>query len=91
MLGLDVNDFGVRVEGITDADDVRLISGSGNLDNGLGRCFSVFGDYCAEQPMGGWRNGTRPAEWTEQIVVYDRAVEIRLRGLKGRRLEVGAR
>ena len=56
-----------------------------------GGVFSVFGDYCAEQPMGGWRNGTRPAEWTEQIVVYDRAVEIRLRGLKGRRLEVGAR
>lgn len=91
LLGLDVNDFGVRVEGITGADDVRLISGSGNLDNRLGRCFSVFGDYCAEQPIGRWRNGTRPAEWTEQVVVYDRAVEIGLRGLKSRRLEAGAR
>ena len=47
MLGLDVNDFGVRVEGITDADDVRLISGSGNLDNGLGRCFfRLWGLLC---------------------------------------------
>lgn len=92
LLGLDVNDFGVRVEGITGADDVRLISGSGNLDNRLGRCFfSVFGDYCAEQPIGGWWKGVRPAEWTKQIVVYDRAVEIGLWGLKGRRLEAGAR
>ena len=91
LLGLDVNDFSVHIKGITDANDVRVISGGGNLDNRLGRCFSVFGDYCAEQPMGGWRNGVRPAEWTEQVVVYDRAVEIRLRGLKDRRLEVGAR
>ena len=75
VLGLDVGDVGVGVKCITNSDNVCLIS-YGVLDDGFRRGLCVYRYDGAKQAIGllwTWRG---PTQWTEEVVVYNRAVEI---------------
>ena len=77
VLGLDVGDVSVGVKCIADSDDVRLISYS-VLDDGFRRSLFVCGDDGSKQAIGFNRTRRCPTQRTEEIVVNDRAVEIRV-------------
>ena len=77
VLGLDVGDVGVGVKCIADNDDVCLIS-YGVLDDSFRRGLCVYrydGSKQAIRFLWSWRC---PTERTEQVIVYNRAVEITL-------------
>ena len=74
MLGLDVGDVGVSVKCITDSDNVCLIS-DGVLDDGFRRGLCVYGSDGAKQSVGFLWAGWCPTERTEQVILYDGAVE----------------
>ena len=77
MLGLDVGDVSVGVKCIADNDDVCLIS-YGVLDDSFRRGLCVYrydGSKQAIRFLWSWRC---PTQRTEQIVVNDGAVEIRV-------------
>ena len=77
MLGLDVGDVGVRVKCLADSDDVRLIFW-GVLDDGFRRGLCICGNDGSEQAIGFFWAWRCPTERTEQVIVYNRAVEITL-------------
>ena len=77
MLGLDVGDVGVGVKCITDSDDVRLIF-LGVLDDGFRRGLCICRDDGSKQAIGFLWSWRCPTQRTEQIVVNDDAVEIRV-------------
>ena len=77
VLGLDVGDVGVGVKCIADSDDVHLIS-YGVLDDGFRWCVPSVRQDRANQPIGFFGARRCPTQRTEQIVVNDDAVEIRV-------------
>ena len=76
-LGLDVGDMGVRVKCITDSDNVRPIS-YGVLDDGSRGNLCVCRDDGSKQAVAFLWTWGCPPQWTEEVVVNDCAVEIRV-------------
>ena len=69
--------MGVRVKCITDSDNVRLIS-YGVLNDGSRGSLCVCGDDGSKQAIGFLWTWRCPTQWTEEVVINDRAVEIRV-------------
>ena len=76
-LGLDICTGGVCLKRITDSDNVRLIS-YGVLDDGFRRGLCICGDEGSKQAIGFLWTWGCPTQWTEEVVINDRAVEIRV-------------
>ena len=74
LLGLDVGDEGVGVKCIAGSDDVYLIS-DGVLDDGFRSGLCICGDDGSKQAIRFYRTRRGPAEWSEDVVVYDRTFE----------------
>ena len=75
MFGLDVGDAGIGVKCTTDSDDVCLIF-YGVLDDGFRRKLCFCRDDGSKQAIGFLWTWRCPAQWTEEVVVNDGAVEI---------------
>ena len=76
-LGLDICNGGVCLKRITDSDNVRLIS-CGVLDDGSRGSLCVCGDDGSKQAIGFLWTWWCPTQWTEEVVVNDGTVEIRV-------------
>ena len=77
VLGLDVRDIGIRVKCIADSDGVCLIS-YGVLDDGFRSGFCVYRDDGSKQAVRFLWSWRCPTQRTKEVVVNDRAIEIRV-------------